>query len=148
MQHVDNLRNLGRQRLLELWSELPGNRTPPARAEHLVRELAYRLQERQFGGLDKSSRVSMRRHMNTFESSLNGQKNTVKFTPLSRVTLEAGSTISREWNHQTVRVNVIGPRCFEYDGKQYRSLSAIAREITGQHLSGPLFFGLKEAHHG
>ena len=47
----------------------------------------------------------------------------------------------REWNGKTHVVDVVD-RGFVFDGKSYRSLSAIARRITGAHWSGPRFFGL------
>ena len=52
-----------------------------------------------------------------------------------------GTTLRREWHGQTVRVEVL-PDGFVYDGEHFQSLSAVAKHITGQHWSGPRFFGL------
>jgi hypothetical protein len=49
----------------------------------------------------------------------------------------------REWNGRTHRVTVLD-RGFDYDGSTHRSLSSIARAITGTPWSGPRFFGLRE----
>jgi hypothetical protein len=57
------------------------------------------------------------------------------------VMLAAGTRLVRDWNGRRHCVDV-GDKGFIFDGKTYRSLSAIARKITGAHWSGPRFFGL------
>ena len=49
----------------------------------------------------------------------------------------------REWGEREHRVTVDADGHFEYEGRRFKSLTAVARHITGQHWSGPLFFGLK-----
>lgn len=56
-------------------------------------------------------------------------------------TLRPGTRLVREWNGRTHVVDV-GEKGFVFDGKTYRSLSAIAKRITSAHWSGPRFFGL------
>jgi hypothetical protein len=56
--------------------------------------------------------------------------------------LSPGTRLLREWQGQTHRVTVL-TQGFEYGGRTYRSLTAIARVITGMSWSGPLFFGLR-----
>ena len=58
------------------------------------------------------------------------------------VALTSGTRLLREWQGRTHQVLVVA-KGFEYDGKSYRSLTAIARVITGTPWSGPLFFGLR-----
>lgn len=58
------------------------------------------------------------------------------------VALSPGTRLLREWQGQTFHVIVVAGG-FEFDGKVWRSLSAIARSITGTAWSGPAFFGLK-----
>jgi hypothetical protein len=60
----------------------------------------------------------------------------------SVVTLSPGTRLLREWQGRTHHVTVV-ERGFEYDGKVWRSLSGIARAITGTAWSGPVFFGLR-----
>jgi hypothetical protein len=57
-------------------------------------------------------------------------------------TLTPGTRLVREWQGATHQVMVL-PSGFEYGGRPYRSLSAIARAITGTAWSGPAFFGLR-----
>jgi hypothetical protein len=56
-------------------------------------------------------------------------------------TLNAGAVLVREWNGRTYQVSVL-EHGFRMDGKDYTSLSAIAKKITGAKWSGPRFFGL------
>lgn len=58
------------------------------------------------------------------------------------LSLAAGTRLLREWQGQTHHVTVL-PQGYEYNGETYRSLTAIARLITGTAWSGPLFFGLR-----
>lgn len=58
------------------------------------------------------------------------------------VSLAPGTRLLREWQGRTHHVTVVAGG-FEYEGKVWRSLSAIARSITGTAWSGPAFFGLK-----
>ena len=135
--------------LLDRWRKLPGRQPPPGRIDRLLRELAYRVQEEEFGRLDKNTTVSLRRHMAEFGKSLCSPQpaSAVIKTP-AKVVLEAGSVLTREWDGKRITVQIAGPRQFVWEGQTFKSLSALARKITGQHLSGPLFFGLKEEDHG
>jgi len=60
----------------------------------------------------------------------------------ARLALKPGGRLLREWNRVTHVVDITEGG-FAWNGQSYRSLSAIAREITGAHWSGPRFFGLK-----
>jgi len=55
-----------------------------------------------------------------------------------------GSVLTREYKGRTVRVRVLDDG-FEYEGQPYRSLTAVARAITGSHWNGRAFFGLTKA---
>jgi hypothetical protein len=57
-------------------------------------------------------------------------------------TLTPGTRLLREWQGRTHHVTVVADG-FEYDGRTWKSLSSIARQITGTRWSGPLFFGLR-----
>ncbi|MDZ4829811.1 MAG: DUF2924 domain-containing protein [Phycisphaerae bacterium] len=54
-----------------------------------------------------------------------------------------GALLSREYRGRTIRVRVL-PKGFDYEGTIYRSLSAIAQEVTGAHWNGYLFFGIEK----
>lgn len=70
---------------------------------------------------------------------------TVKSNVRSAAQLVVGTILTRQYRGKLVQVTVL-PKGFDYDGQVYRSLSAVAKAITGSHWSGTLFFGLnKEA---
>ena len=54
------------------------------------------------------------------------------------------TTLLREWGEREHRVTVTAEGLFEYQGRNFKSLTAVARHITGAHWSGPLFFGLSK----
>ena len=143
MIDLNELTNYSKSELLPLWRKLPTRDKPPKANKVLLRELAYRFQEQAHGNLDKNTTVSLRRHMSTFAQSLDGGKASKPTRANKKTIFEAGSQIRKKWQGQEFIVKVLGQRLFEYNGQTYKSLSAVARSITGQHLSGPLFFDLK-----
>lgn len=111
--------------------------SPPARIGRglLVRGVGYRLQERAFGGLKPSTKRLLER--------LSGEAGSG--SPLHQITpspLSAGTVLMREWQGNTHEVTVLEHGLL-YRKKRYRSLSEVARLITGCRWSGPLFFGLR-----
>src|SRR5271167_1016633 len=108
----------------------------PAKTEPdiMMRAIAYRLQEIAHGG---ASKVRQRRLMTlTAEFETGGT-----IAPPPGPKIKPGSRLVREWHGRThtVCVTDVG---FEFQGKTYRSLTKIARDITGAQWSGPRFFGL------
>lgn len=112
---------------------------PPKRAgrDLLARAVAYKLQERALGGLSATTKRKLRAFAEHLETG-NGT------TFDAGITLKPGAKLVREWHGETYAVIALDDG-FEFDGRRYRSLSKIAREITGAHWSGPRFFGLKRA---
>src|SRR5947199_8139361 len=93
------------------------------------------MQEVALGGL----RPERQRQLRQFAQQLNGSQE-VRIRP--RPELKPGTRLVREWQGRTYEVLVLD-RGFSWQGTHYRSLSALARKITGTAWSGPLFFGLK-----
>jgi hypothetical protein len=103
--------------------------------ELLVRAVAYRMQELARGGLRPEPQRQLRRIAQQF-------KETGAATVRARPELRPGTRLVREWQGRTYDVLVVD-NGFSWQDTRYRSLSAIARKITGTAWSGPLFFGLK-----
>lgn len=80
------------------------------------------------------------------QSSIRTHTPTTNLPPIQIPLLSTGTQLVREWNGRPYRVEVTEAG-FELDGKCYSSLSAIAKNITGAHWSGPRFFGLNKANH-
>jgi hypothetical protein len=112
---------------------------PPKRAgrDILARAVAYKLQERLYGGLSAATKRKLRDFAEQLESG-----NGTVFDP--GIVLKPGAKLLREWGGDTYVVIALEDG-FEFEGRRYRSLTKIAREITGAHWSGPRFFGLKRA---
>jgi hypothetical protein len=129
---------LSRFELLDLWRELYSKTAPAGiRREILIPFLAYRIQEKTYGGLKPSALAELRRIAKALERSR------APTDALVRSRIKAGTRVFRQWRGQTHEVFVTD-RGYEYRGSSYRSLSEIARKITGTRWSGPAFFGLKE----
>ena len=101
----------------------------------LLQAVAYRLQERVLGGLRPSTRRLLER---AAEDSRRQPSPTE--APATKVT--PGSVLIREWHGVSHRVTVLADGVM-LQGSRYRSLSEVARKITGTRWSGPRFFGLR-----
>jgi hypothetical protein len=99
----------------------------------LIRALVHQLQEQRYGGTGRASR----RRLQTLIGER--EKHGASFDPA--VVLKTGTTLVRQWRGHTHAV-LVRDNGFEYEGERYRSLSIIAKRITGAHWSGPRFFGL------
>jgi len=109
---------------------------PPKRIarEFLALGVGWKIQEQVHGGL----RATTRRMLAELSKTLERDGDVTR----SRVTrLKPGAKLIREWHGKTHTVIVL-EEGFEWRGKHWRSLSVIARTITGMHWSGPRFFGL------
>lgn len=102
--------------------------------EFLLRGIAYKIQERAFGGLSKS----ILRKLTGTEPEVSLVENRRAAT---RTVIKPGTRLVREWNGETHTV-LVHAGGIEWRGQRYRSLSVVAREITGAQWSGPRFFGL------
>src|ERR1700733_15219997 len=136
VQLIRSLPNLPKARLVELWKDNFGKEPGRIRPELMLPILAYRIQERAYGGL-------------SLETSERSQAIAISLRPQSRTRDEArqrfksGTKLVREWKGKTHGVTLNDKR-YHYMGKIYKSLSPIACEITGTRWSGPAFFGTKK----
>ena len=110
--------------------------SPHLSRELLVRAVAYRMQELALGGL----RPEQQRQLRQIAQQL--KQTGASHDTRPRPELKPGTRLVREWQGRTYEVLVLDDG-FSWQGTRYRSLSAIARKITGTAWSGPLFFGLK-----
>ena len=130
------LQSLDITRLKTCWRTLYGTDAPARFSRDLlIRAVAYRMQERELGGL----RPTTRRLFQRVGAAAHARR-PFKVAPLRA--LESGAILIREWNGVKHKV-VVQESGFSFRGQHYRSLSAVARHITGSRWSGPLFFGLK-----
>jgi hypothetical protein len=136
-EEIAKLSGLNKAQLLPVWRRHYNQEPPPnLRKELMVPLLAYRMQEKQFGGLSHWARKRLRE----IAQSLGKEK---RSHPDLAPSLRAGTRLIRRWGGEVHEVSVTEAG-FAYRGKGYKSLSQIAREITGTRWSGPLFFGTKK----
>ncbi len=128
--------HLSKQALRDLWRQLFQSVPPLAmRRDLMVRIVAYRLQEQEFGGLSEATCRRLHQLAKAFEADPDAVVST-------RPPIKPGTRLVRQWKEQ-VHVVEVESEGYEYKGVRYESLSEIARLITGTRWSGPLFFGLK-----
>ncbi|MEJ5218564.1 DUF2924 domain-containing protein [Cognatishimia sp. D5M38] len=125
---VNDIERLDRLGCIERWREI-FERSPPKHLslQFMKRVLIWELQNRELGGLS----VTTSRRLKQIASGT---------TPSTQA--KPGSHLVREWNGRTYLVEVINGG-YVMDGRTWRSLSAIARYITGTRWSGPRFFGVQ-----
>lgn len=114
--------------LREFWRSRWGPPTKLRSAGLLSLLIAWRIQAQELGGLDQNTRRTLRSHF---------------ATPADGLELGDGAVIRRAWQGRVIEV-IVRPDGFQWNGKTWKSLSAIAREATGVRRNGPAFFGLRE----
>src|SRR4030081_3325537 len=119
------------------WRALFDTEPPPYNRRFLESRLAYRIQELAYGGRKKETVGGVRVGTKQYDGKPGGRS---KSRP-DRLPI-AGTRLVREWQGVQHCVTVRGDD-FEYQGRTYKSLSAIAREITKVRWNGWVFFGLK-----
>jgi hypothetical protein len=123
--------------LKQQWRELFGKEPPAFNRAYLQSRLAYRIQELAYGGLKPETRA----RLEALGEQLDGGN-----VVLRRIRADSrplpGTRLVREYGG-VQHVVTVRPDDFEYEGRRYASLSAIARHITGTRWNGWSFFGLK-----
>lgn len=131
---LETLPTLSAAELRREWRRLYRSQPPRLSRDLLVRAIAYRIQELRYGGLSKAVKRKL-------AALLDGRMSDEQKAPGSVRKIRAGARLVREWNGRS-HVVTVTEEGFAYAGKSYRSLTAIARDITGARWSGPRFFGL------
>ena len=147
MQKQDNAQVLARlaalkdmtvRELKSEWQALMGSAAPNNSRSFLQQRLAYRIQELTWGGLTKP----VRQLLDALADEVEGKKvrNSVISDPRNPV---IGTRLVREWDGAEHVITVLKDG-FDWQGRRYKSLSAVARDITGTQWNGYRFFGLRE----
>lgn len=119
------------------WAKLFDTEAPNNSRPFLEQRLAYRIQELTFGGLSKPARQLL----DSLADEVEGKKvrKSVISDPRNPV---IGTRLVREWNGVEHVITVLRDG-FDWQGRRYKTLSAIARTITGTNWNGYRFFGLR-----
>jgi len=136
-QIADQLESLQLMDLIALreeWRKLKGADPPRLSRDLMLRAVAYALQVEAFGELPAGT-------IKKLGATSDQAAEVTTATERPRRDLSAGARLVREWHGRTHSVEVLR-QGFLFEDKVYRSLSEIARRVTGSHWSGPRFFGL------
>ena len=135
---MGQLERLSRAELRILWKRELGDNPPASLGRDILAlAIAYARQERRYGGLAKPVAKELDRLLVRMLRDADGSE--LAATPLPRT----GTILVREWRGVIHHVTVVEIG-FLWNGKTYRSLSSIARGITGTKWNGPRFFGMRE----
>ena len=143
LRQLATLQTMTLEQLREKWLDLYGNEPPRYKKQFLIKRLAYRIQELFYGGLSETAKTRLRQiaqddPVATVERKVSEERK-------SNENILSGTRFVRVWNDHRYEVTA-REKGFEYDGRVFRSLSAVAREITGTRWNGKVFFGLKKSY--
>ncbi len=123
--------------LKQQWRDLFDKEPPPYNRKFAVSRLAYRIQELAYGGLKPETIARLEALAEQFDGG-----NTTKRRIRTDLRPIAGTRLIREWQG-VEHVVTVRAEDFEWQGRPYKSLSSVARAITGTRWNGWVFFGLK-----
>ena len=140
MTTLTDIENMNRNALYDYWKISFGHSPPPKTSQSLMRKvLAFEIQSNTQNRLDKKTR----KQIANLQQNIQDSKKTNSHSPQPTIKLKTGSRLLREWQGITHTVDVV-ENGYVWKDQHYRSLSAIARTITGAHWSGPRFFGINK----
>jgi hypothetical protein len=137
LARIAALKTMAMPELKRKWRELFDSEPPPYNRRFLESRLAYRVQELAYGGLKPETVERLR----TLGEQLDGGNIRVRKLKADTRPI-TGTQLIREWKGIEHRVTIRDDD-FEYQGQPFKSLSAVARAITGTRWNGLVFFGLK-----
>ena len=142
IKQLAELERMSTEQLKERWRVLFGTQSPGYNRVMIVKRLAYRIQELALGGLPGEVRARMDTLLEKEGFDELGRPAPRKSTKPDFIRPVPGTKLMREWNGERHEV-LVTKTGFTYLDKPYKSLSSIARAITGTRWNGPAFFGLR-----
>ena len=145
---LEQLQRMPVEQLRARYREVYGEESRSAHKPHLVRRIAWRLQVLAQGDLSERAERRAREIANDADLKTQVPRGWARHAGVSTARSRrdrrlpvAGTVLRRPYRERAVEVKVLAEG-FEYEGKRYESLSAVARAITGTRWNGLLFFGL------
>ena len=137
IRQIEKINKMNMVELKNKFAELYGFEAGQTNTVNLRKRIMYRLQELHFGRLSDADRTFLE-NVASHDSLAN-----LKRPGDQSVSKLKGTRYTRVWKRKKYEVIVLGNGKFEFEGKIFNSLSAIARQITGTRWNGKLFFGVK-----
>ena len=123
------LEDMSSSELRDHWQRLTGEIAPRISPKLLRLALAWELQAEALGGLSRATQQKL-------DQLGTGKTRTAAASP--------GTRLVREWQGKAHVVTIGADKVIRWEEREYRSLSQVAKAITGTHWSGPAFFGLRK----
>jgi len=141
---IEELQALSREELIKKWKKLFKTNSPQhAKKEFLIKRIAWELQAREQGGYSAQTRKKLDKLAEALSKGKDIAVNNSLLKESQNTEIKAGTRLIREYKSEKYEVVALD-KGFEYRGKYYKSLSAIANEITGTRWNGKVFFGVKK----
>ena len=136
IKQVVALQNLKTAELEKMWKRFYNHLPEVASRQHMTAKIAYKLQELAYGGVDEVTENKIKACAKKVQTPIDKIKKAKKYKPM------IGSKIIKDYNGTLIEVLVVQDG-FAYNGEVFKSLSAIAKKITGTNWNGLRFFGVK-----
>ena len=143
-QEIDELRGLDVPALVKRYETLFGKPPRCRNREHLWKRIAWKVQEQRLGGLSNVAKRRLEELITEIDLPIGDGQRTVTGALCSRTPApqhQVGTVFTRTWKGREVRTVAVDGG-YEYEGAVYRSLSVVAKAVTGSHWNGRLFFNL------
>jgi len=148
LKQIAALGGLSAAELKDRWRDLNGTEPPRYNRDFLLKRLAHRIQELAHGGLSEAARARMNEALEEADfDDLGGEPGRRKESRHKPDIPVAGTRLVREWRGRRYEATIVSGG-FEFEGRRYRSLTAITKAITGTHWNGRAFFGLRNDNGG
>ena len=146
---IEEMRQMTVAQLVDRYAELFGKPPRVKNRQHLWKRCAWKLQETKLGGLSLKAKARLEELIEELDLPFGKKANKAKETLRGRKgsNPSVGTTLTRQYKGQEIRVQVL-ENGFDHDGVIYRSLSAVAKAVTGSAWNGKLFFGLTKRSRG
>ena len=145
MRQIVLLQSMRLEELREKWIDLFGSVPPQYKKQFLIKRLVYRIQELFYGGLAEQAKAHLSQVAQADPVATVTRR--IPEERKSNKVILPGTRLVRIWNERIYEVTVQADG-YEYEGRMFKSLSALAREITGTRWNGKVFFGLKKGYYG
>lgn len=150
VEQIQELRSMTVNQLRERYEDAFGESTSARNKDWLWKRIAWKIQELEYGGISERAKKRAKEIANEHDirvrppmGAFKEYDDTKKSKPRTIINLPApGTVLTREYKGVPIEVEVL-EEGFLYATQVYKSLSAIAKEVTGSHWNGPVFFGIK-----
>jgi len=141
---IEQLQQLSREELIKKWKKLFKTNSPQhVKKEFLIKHIVWELQAKKQGGYSAQTQKQLDKLADKIAKKEDIKEEEINKPCRQNSEIKTGTKLIREYKGEKHEVIAL-EKGFEYRDKQYKSLSAIAREITGTQWNGKVFFGVKK----